>query len=68
MSRIKLYPPLLSSLLGVSIYLGSLISFLAPPLFVWIVTARFIGREEQALLDCFGDQYIQYQSRVRRWI
>ncbi|MDP1681430.1 MAG: isoprenylcysteine carboxylmethyltransferase family protein [Burkholderiales bacterium] len=67
-SRNPMYLGMLITLLGVSIYLGSLISFLAPPLFVWIVTVRFIGQEEQALLDCFGYEYIQYQSRVRRWI
>lgn len=59
---------MLITLIGASIYLSSLLSFMAPPLFVWIITMHFIGREEQALLDCFGDEYIQYQSRVRHWI
>ena len=27
-----------------------------------------IRREEQYLLRLFGDQYRQYQTRVRRWI
>ena len=67
-SRNPMYLGMFITLLGVSIYLGSLVSFLAPPLFVWIVTLRFISREEQALLDCFGDEYVQYKARVRRWI
>jgi len=67
-SRNPMYLGMLITLLGVSLYLGSLLSFLAPPLFAWIVTVRFIVQEEQALLDCFGDQYIQYQSCVRRWV
>lgn len=67
-SRNPMYLGMLITLLGVSIYLGSWIVFLAPPLFVWIVTMRFIGREEQALLARFGDVYIQYKARVRRWI
>ncbi|MBI5752434.1 MAG: isoprenylcysteine carboxylmethyltransferase family protein [Hydrogenophilales bacterium] len=67
-SRNPMYLGMLILLLGVSIYLGSLISFLAPPLFVWIVTVRFIRHEEQALLDCFGDEYIRYKARVRRWV
>lgn len=67
-SRNPMYLGMLITLLGVSIYLGGLISFLAPPLFVWIVTVRFISREEKALRDCFGDEYKQYQARVRRWI
>lgn len=67
-SRNPMYLGLLIVLLGVSIYLGSLLSFLAPPLFAGIVTVRFIRREEQALLDCFGDEYIRYKTRVRRWV
>ncbi len=67
-SRNPMYLGMLITLLGVCIYFGSLISFLAPPFFVWIVTLRFISREEQALLDCFGDEYVQYKARVRRWI
>jgi len=67
-SRNPMYLGMLTTLLGVSICLGSLIVFLVPPLFVWIVTLRLIGREEQALLVCFGDEYIQYKARVRRWL
>lgn len=67
-SRNPMYLGMLITLLGVSIFLGSLLSFLAAPLFVWIVTVRFINREEQALLDRFGDEYIRYKARVRRWI
>jgi protein-S-isoprenylcysteine O-methyltransferase Ste14 len=67
-SRNPMYLGMLVTLLGVSIYLGGLLSFLAPPVFVWIVTLRFIHREERALLDCFGDEYIRYKARVRRWI
>lgn len=67
-SRNPMYLGMLVTLLGASVYFGSLISFLAPPLFVWIVTMRFILPEERALLDCFGEEYRQYQARVRRWI
>ena len=67
-SRNPMYLGMLITLLGVSFYLGSLLSFLAPPIFVWIVTVRFISREEKALRDCFGEEYVQYQVRVRRWV
>jgi len=67
-SRNPMYLGMLITLLGVSICLGSVLSFLAPPLFAWIVTVRFIGREEQTLLECFGDEYSAYKTRVRRWI
>jgi protein-S-isoprenylcysteine O-methyltransferase Ste14 len=66
-SRNPMYLGMLIVLLGVSLALGDWISFLAPLVFMWIVTARFIRHEEQALLACFGDDYRQYQGRVRRW-
>lgn len=67
-SRNPMYLGMLITLLGTSIYLGSLSSFLSPPLFAWIVTLRFIHREEQALLERFGGEYLRYRARVRRWL
>lgn len=67
-SRNPMYLGLFIMLLGVSIYLGEWLSFLVPPLFLWIVTLRFIRREEQILFACFGEDYLQYKARVRRWI
>lgn len=67
-SRNPMYLGMLATLLGVSLYLGDLSTFFLPPLFVWIVTLRFIKREEQVLLALFGATYLQYKARVRRWI
>lgn len=67
-SRNPMYLGMLVSLTGLSVYLGSLAAFLTPPLFIWIITLRFIRREEQALQALFGAKYLRYQSRVRRWI
>ena len=67
-TRNPMYLGMLVTLLGASIYLGGLVAFCGPPFFVWIVDLRFIRREEQALLDCFGEEYVQYKVRVRRWI
>lgn len=67
-SRNPMYLGMLVTLVGMSIYLSSVLVFLVPPLFVWIVTVRFIGREEQALLKKFGVTYVQYRARVRRWM
>ena len=38
------------------------------PLFVWYLNRLQIIPEEQALTQLFGDQYQQYQAKVRRWI
>jgi protein-S-isoprenylcysteine O-methyltransferase Ste14 len=66
-SRNPMYLGMLIVLLGVSVFLGDWFAFMAPLLFMWIVSAHFIRREEQALLAGFGDAYRQYQARVRRW-
>ena len=52
-----------------SIY-GSVTSFslLPIPLFVWILQANFIHGEERFLEELFGQQYLTYKNRVRRWL
>ncbi len=67
-TRNPMYFGMLVTLLGVSIYLGSLAAFCGPLVFVWIVGLRYIRREEQNLRARFGEEYAQYRARVRRWI
>jgi len=67
-TRNPMYFGMLIALLGLSVYLGVLIAFFGPLLFVWVVGLRFIRREEQALSACFGEEYVRYKARVRRWI
>lgn len=38
------------------------------PLFMWLVTDRFILAEEARLRAAFGDRFDDYSGRVRRWI
>ncbi len=38
------------------------------PLFVWIITTRFILGEEAGLRDVFGAEYENWAAQVRRWI
>ena len=38
------------------------------PIFVWLITKRFIRGEEAGLLARFGDDYSQWAARVRRWV
>ena len=67
-TRNPMYLGLALSLLGLAIWLGTLTPFLVVPLFAWVITVRFIRREEQRLETRFGDQYRAYKARVRRWI
>jgi protein-S-isoprenylcysteine O-methyltransferase Ste14 len=39
-----------------------------PPLFVVVLTLRFIRHEEKLMEATFGDAYRAYRARVRRFI
>ncbi len=45
-----------------------LIAFAFPIIFVMIMERKFIPLEEKNLEKKFGNQYIDYKKRVRRWI
>ena len=68
LSRNPMYLSLLILLIGWSIYLGSLGATMLPPLFVWVITTLQIKPEEQALEKVFGQEYLEYKQRVRRWL
>ena len=55
-------------LLGWCLYLGDVIAFLAIALFVVSMNHLQIKAEESALQDNFGDDYLRYTQRVRRWL
>lgn len=38
------------------------------PLFVWVITDRFIGPEEARLRDHFGAAFDRYAEGTRRWV
>jgi protein-S-isoprenylcysteine O-methyltransferase Ste14 len=38
------------------------------PLFVWVITQRFILGEEAGLRATFGPDFEAYAARVRRWV
>jgi len=67
-SRNPLYLSLAFALVGFAIVAGTLGAFLIVPLFMWAITIRVIIPEERILLDAFGDEYVGYRSRVRRWL
>lgn len=67
-SRNPMYLGLLVMLTGWALYLGSLSPLSMLPLFVWMLTKQQIIPEETILMDKFGQEYRDYQQRVRRWI
>ena len=67
-SRNPMYVGLLTILMGFAIWLGSLTPFLVLPLFYWLITAMQIKPEERILEEKFGEEYLNYKNRVRRWL
>lgn len=68
LSRHPMYLGMMSILLGVSIFLGSLIIFAFPIIFIIIMEKRFIPLEEKNLETKFANQYFDYKKNVSRWI
>lgn len=67
-SRNPIYLSMIVLLCGLAVALGSLSPWIVPPLFTVTVQRRFIRHEEAMLAEAFGEQYLQYCRRVRRWL
>ena len=67
-TRNPMYLGLVLALLGAAILLGSLGAFVPVPVFAWILHSQFIKGEERFLEEIFGERYLAYQQRVRRWL
>jgi protein-S-isoprenylcysteine O-methyltransferase Ste14 len=50
------------------IFLGNILSALLLPLFILCINRFQIIPEENALLEKFGDGYVDYLKSVRRWL
>ncbi|WP_394132790.1 methyltransferase family protein [Shewanella maritima] len=55
-------------LVACAFVLGSFKALLATPLFVVYITTFQIKPEEAALEQLFGGSYVEYKTRVRRWL
>jgi len=67
-TRNPMYLGMVVVLLGVAILSGSLTVFLPVPVFIAIIHFQFILHEERFMEELFGDEYLTYKHRVRRWI
>ena len=67
-SRNPNYLGMVVALLGEAIFLGSLITFIIPILFVILINKFNTNFEEEILEKKFGKRYLNYKKRVRRWI
>ena len=67
-TRNPMYLGMVLVLTGVGVLFGAISTFLPIPFFVWIITANFIRGEEHFLEEIFGDGYVAYKQKVRRWL
>jgi protein-S-isoprenylcysteine O-methyltransferase Ste14 len=68
LTRNPMYLGLTILYIGVSLWAASVWSLLFLPMVIIVMRVAVINREEAYLARRFGDQYRQYQARVRRWI
>lgn len=67
-SRNPMYLGMLTILFGFAFFLGNLTSFLVLPAFYFVITEMQIKPEEYMLEKKFGEEYLDYKSKVRRWL
>ena len=67
-TRNPMYVGLVIVLIGWALWLGSFLSLIIVPLFMYAITKLQIKPEEQVLTELFGIEYIEYMKKVRRWL
>jgi protein-S-isoprenylcysteine O-methyltransferase Ste14 len=67
-TRNPMYVGMLLILLGWAAYLANVVTLAGPLLFILYMNRFQIGPEERALRRVFGEPYVAYLGRVRRWI
>jgi protein-S-isoprenylcysteine O-methyltransferase Ste14 len=68
MSRNPMYLGGLIMLLGWAIFLLNVLAFLFLPVYVLYINRFQIEPEERVLTSLFGETYVAYQARARRWL
>jgi protein-S-isoprenylcysteine O-methyltransferase Ste14 len=67
-SRNPMYVALLFVYLGITCLIGNWWNIILLPLLLLIMQEYIIKREEKYLERAFGEKYLDYKNRVRRWL
>ncbi len=67
-SRNPIYLGLLMILIGFGFVIGSFSSFIGAIIFFIITDMWSVPFEEKRLSKIFGEEYVEYKSKVRRWL
>jgi len=68
LTRNPMYVGMVLVLIGTALLLNRPWPWLVPCAFTAVLYFRFIRHEEALMAQTFGDAYLQYKQRVRRWI
>lgn len=63
-----MYVGLLLIYIGLALQFGNWWTLLLIPFLIALITYRVILPEEKYLTRAFGEDYLNYQKQVRRWI
>ena len=67
-TRNPMYLGLTIVLLGCAVFFSSITMLVAPLVFFVVIDRMVIPREEGTMERLFGNDYVAYKERVRRWI
>ena len=67
-SRNPIYLGMVLILSGAALALGSATPWLIIPVFIGVLAQQVIAGEERKLTAEFGAEYLEYCTRVRRWL
>ncbi|MEJ2544011.1 MAG: isoprenylcysteine carboxylmethyltransferase family protein [Calditrichaceae bacterium] len=67
-SRNPMYLGMVLVLIGISIFLGSVTPYVVVILFTVLINVLFIKNEEKMLAETFGDSWLEYKKKTRRWL
>ena len=67
-SRNPIYVSFAMLYLGIAVLRNALWAVLLLPLALYVIQREVIGREERYLERTFGEEYLDYKAKVRRWV
>lgn len=67
-TRNPMYLGLTVMLIGLALYMGTLPFYLAAIAYFAVINWGFCPYEEAKLASIFGQEYLNYKARVRRWL
>ena len=67
-TRNPVYISMFLLLLGLGICMGNIVSVITPFLFIILSHFLFVLKEEKLMYQTFGQKYLDYKTKVKRWI